>query len=110
MSSDEEGDGFAESELVALEFSDVLDLHSFPPGQVTDLVRDWLDDAAANGRTDLRLIHGRGVGVQRKRAHALLARDPRVLEFRDAPAEAGGWGATLITLRGPNPEGGGTPR
>jgi DNA-nicking Smr family endonuclease len=103
-------DDLVEGESVAFEFGDVLDLHSFPPGQVTDLVRDWLDAAATTGRTELRLIHGRGVGVQRKRAHALLARDPRVLEFRDAPAEAGGWGATLVTLRGSDPEGGGTAR
>ena len=87
------------SDPFVLEFGDVLDLHSFPPGEVIELLRDWIDAAATAGRVELRLIHGRGLGVQRERVRAQLARDPRVLAFRDAPGDAGGWGATVITLR-----------
>jgi dsDNA-specific endonuclease/ATPase MutS2 len=66
---------------------------------VPDLVRDWLDAAYEKGLRELRIIHGRGVGVQRQTVRTLLERDPRVAAFRDAPGEAGGWGATIVTLR-----------
>ncbi len=79
-------------------FGDELDLHSFAPRDVPELVRDWLDDRAAAGSTSLRLVHGKGIGVQRERVRALLARDPRVVRFADAPLGAGSWGATVIDL------------
>lgn len=84
---------------VELPITDVLDLHSFLPREVADLVRDWLDAAYAKGLRDLRVIHGRGIGVQRQTVRRLLERDPRVVAFGDAPAEAGGWGATWVKLR-----------
>ena len=86
-------------EPVELEITDVLDLHSFPPREVPDLVRDYLDAAYDKGLRELRIIHGRGVGVQRRTVRTLLERDPRVVDFRDAPGERGGWGATVVTLR-----------
>ncbi len=89
----------AADEAVELEITDVLDLHSFPPREVPDLVRDYLDAAYEKGLRELRIIHGRGVGVQRQTVRTLLERDSRVAGFRDAPGEAGGWGATLVTLR-----------
>lgn len=89
----------AEPELVELPIGDVLDLHSFRPAEVPDLVRDWLDEACARGFRDLRIVHGKGIGVQRATVRALLERDPRVVAFGDAPAEHGGWGATWVTLR-----------
>lgn len=79
-------------------FADELDLHSFAPRDIPELVRDWLDDRAAAGSTSLRVIHGKGIGVQRERVRALLARDPRVVRFADAPLGAGSWGATVIDL------------
>lgn len=85
-------------EVVELPIEDVLDLHSFPPSQVKDLVVDYLDAAYDAGWRHLRIIHGRGVGVQRRTVRALLERDPRVVAFGDAPAEAGGWGATWVDL------------
>ena len=75
-------------ELVELPINDVLDLHSFRPQEVADLVREYLDAAYAKGLRQLRLIHGRGIGVQRRTVREILARDPRVAEFGDAPAEA----------------------
>jgi DNA-nicking Smr family endonuclease len=62
-------------------------------------VRTWLDAAYARGLRDVRIIHGRGIGVQRQAVRALLARDPRVEAFGDAPEHAGGWGATWVRLR-----------
>ncbi len=79
---------------VEVPITDVLDLHSFRPAEVAEVVGEYLDAAHAKGLRELRLIHGRGIGVQRERVRARLARDPRVLAFGDAPPEAGGWGAT----------------
>jgi DNA-nicking Smr family endonuclease len=94
--SDEEASG---PEPVELPITDVLDLHSFAPKEVPDLVRDYLDAAYGKGLRQLRIIHGRGVGVQRQTVRTILERDPRVVAFGDAPLEAGGWGATWVTLR-----------
>lgn len=86
-------------DALELEITDVLDLHSFPPREVADLVRDWLDAAYEKSLRELRIVHGRGVGVQRQTVRTILERDPRVVDFRDAPGEHGGWGATIVTLR-----------
>ncbi|HMB54719.1 MAG TPA: Smr/MutS family protein [Thermoanaerobaculia bacterium] len=100
MAADEppEPDDFPTPEAIELEITDVLDLHSFPPKEVKDVVRDYLDAAYEKGLRRLRLIHGRGVGVQRRTVRALLERDPRVTAYGDAPAEAGGWGATWVEM------------
>jgi DNA-nicking Smr family endonuclease len=86
-------------EPVELPITDVLDLHSFRPAEVPDVVREYLDAAYEKGFRALRIIHGRGIGVQRLAVRTLLGRDPRVEAFGDAPAEAGGWGATWVRLR-----------
>jgi len=90
---------------VELEVTDVLDLHSFPPAEVSALVRDYLDLAVERGFAQVRIVHGRGVGVQRNAVRRILERDPRVEAFGDAPAEAGGWGATWARLRSTAGEG-----
>jgi DNA-nicking Smr family endonuclease len=84
---------------VVLPISDVLDLHSFQPREVSYVVRDYLDAAYERGLRELRIIHGRGAGVQRATVRRLLERDPRVEAFGDAPLEAGGWGATWLKMR-----------
>jgi dsDNA-specific endonuclease/ATPase MutS2 len=84
---------------VELPITDVLDLHSFRPPEVADVVREYLDAAWEKGLRELRIIHGRGIGVQRRTVRTLLGRDHRVAGFGDAPAEAGGWGATWVRLR-----------
>lgn len=89
---------WVEPEAVELPLSDVLDLHSFPPREVADVVREWLDAAYAAGYREVRIVHGRGVGVQRATVRAILGRDARVKGFGDAPAEAGGWGATWVEM------------
>jgi Smr domain len=78
---------------------DTLDLHTFSPREVAPLVGDFLDLCEQTGMTRARIIHGKGTGVLRQRVRALLARDPRVILYEDAPPEAGGWGATVVQLR-----------
>ena len=84
---------------VEVEITDTFDLHSFRPADVRDVVRDYLDAAWDAGLRELRIIHGRGIGMQRKAIRKILEADPRVVEYGDAPANAGGWGATLVRLR-----------
>lgn len=97
--NEEDDDAPFEPDTVELPITDVLDLHSFRPSEVPDVVRDYLDAAHGKGFRDLRIIHGKGVGAQRRTVRTLLERDPRVEGFGDAPMEAGGWGATWVRLR-----------
>ena len=85
-------------EPVRLPIEDVIDLHTVPPKDVEGVVEEYLIEARAAGLRELRIIHGRGIGVQREMVRAVLSRTPFVADFRDAPAEAGGWGATIVTL------------
>lgn len=94
---EEEGPSLDEPVLLPVE--DSLDLHPFPPADVTRVVEDYLEAACARGFTEVRLIHGRGIGVQRERVRSLLSRHPRVTGFHDAPPERGGWGATVVYLK-----------
>jgi DNA-nicking Smr family endonuclease len=84
---------------VELPIDGVLDLHTFAPRDVGDLVPDWIDACHARGIRELRIIHGKGSGSLRRTVHAILARRADVLAYRLAPAERGGWGATLVSLR-----------
>jgi DNA-nicking Smr family endonuclease len=76
-----------------------LDLHAFRPEDAADLVADWLDACAEAGLRDVRVVHGKGTGTLRRTVDAALRRHPLVLSFRTAGEDAGGWGATLVTLR-----------
>ncbi len=87
-----------EPEPVVLAIEDVFDLHTFRPAEVSEVVRSYLDAAHEKGLRQLRIIHGRGKGVQRNTVRTLLSRDPRVRAFGDAPPGAGGWGATWIEM------------
>jgi DNA-nicking Smr family endonuclease len=78
---------------------DALDLHAFAPRDIPEVVRDYLDEAAARGFREVRLIHGKGIGFQRERVRRLLETHPSVEAFHDAPAERGHWGATIVRLR-----------
>ena len=84
---------------VEVPIEDALDLHPFAPAEIPDVVRSYLEAAAAAGFGEVRLIHGRGRGVQRTRVHTVLGTHPLVERFADAPAERGGWGATVVWLR-----------
>lgn len=88
-----------DSEPVSVPITDVFDLHPFAARDVKAAVEAYLVEAHSLGFTALRIIHGRGIGVQRETVRKVLARTPFVLFYSDAPAEAGGWGATIVTLR-----------
>lgn len=89
-----------EPEAQVLEIGDVLDLHTFPPREVKALVRDYLDLAHEKGIRKLRIIHGKGKGVQRRMVRSILDDDPRVSSYGDPPGHQGGWGATWVELVG----------
>jgi dsDNA-specific endonuclease/ATPase MutS2 len=88
-----------DEEPVKFPVSDVLDLHTFAPRDTQAAVEAYLEEAHRKGLTALRIIHGRGIGVKRETVRQVLA------HFGDAPAEAGGWGATVVTLRRAGPNG-----
>jgi dsDNA-specific endonuclease/ATPase MutS2 len=88
-----------ENEAVHIPVTDVFDLHTVPARDVEGVVEEYLIEANRLGLKALRIIHGRGIGVQREIVRKVLARTPFVAAFGDAPAEAGGWGATVVTLR-----------
>ena len=85
-------------EPIRLEVTDILDLHSFAPKEIPAVVETYLTEAYAKGFSTVRIIHGRGRGVQRARTQSVLRRTPFVRSFQDAPLEAGGWGATIVWL------------
>src|SRR5437868_6715103 len=86
-------------EPVRLEIGDVFDLHTIPPREVRAVVEEYLREARRKGFRQVRIIHGKGVGAQRETVRSVLARTPFVEHFTDAPAEAGGWGATVAFLK-----------
>ena len=75
-----------------------LDLHAFAPRDVPSVVEEYVLACADKGLTLLRLVHGRGRGVQRAVVRRVLARMSQVESFEDAAASSGGWGATLVQL------------
>ncbi len=98
MSDDHEPDNLFEPEDVQVPIEDFLDLHTFRPREVRSVVESYLEQAIEAGFREVRLIHGRGIGVQREIIRSFLARHPGVASFADAPAERGGWGATVVRL------------
>jgi len=88
-----------EEEPVRIPITDVFDLHTVPARDVRPIVEEYLEEAHRLGFKALRIIHGRGIGVQREMVRSILAKTSFVQSFSDAPLEAGGWGATIITLR-----------
>lgn len=88
-----------DSDVVVLDIEDSIDLHTFQPRDIPSVVESYLEAAAEKGFAEVRVIHGRGKGVQRARVQQVLARSPLVESFRDAPAARGGWGATVVRLK-----------
>jgi DNA-nicking Smr family endonuclease len=98
----EDEDGETETgdddEVVHVPITDELDLHNFRAQDVPSLVPEYLDECVRLGLRQVRIVHGKGRGVLRRRVEAALQRHPRVISFRPADSWAGGWGATLVTL------------
>ena len=84
---------------ITLPIDGVLDLHTFSPREIEDLLDDYIQECVHTGIFDIRIIHGKGKGILKNRVHAILARHPLVESFTQAPLEAGGWGAVLVRLK-----------
>jgi DNA-nicking Smr family endonuclease len=89
-------------EPINLPIDGVLDLHSFKPREVKDLVLDYLAECQARGILRVRIIHGKGIGHLRRTVHSLLTKHPEVVSYALASEPFGGWGATIVHLK-PNP-------
>ena len=77
----------------------VLDLHTFRPEDLGDLVPDYLEECRARGILEVRIVHGKGIGNVKRSVHAILARLPNVQSFAEAGPHFGGTGATIVHLR-----------
>lgn len=89
----------SDDEPVPLPIDGVLDLHTFRPQEVQELVPEYLAVCRGRGILRVRIVHGKGIGNLRRTVHALLRRDPSVEEFHLASGQLGGWGATIVTLK-----------
>jgi DNA-nicking Smr family endonuclease len=88
-----------EPEPLELPIDGVLDLHTFRPGEVKDLLPDYIAACREKGILHIRVVHGKGTGALRRTVHSILSRLPDVVSFRIAGEDAGSWGATLVQLR-----------
>jgi len=86
--------------VVPLPITGELDLHSFRPQDLGELIPDYIEECRAKGIYKIRIVHGKGIGNVRRRVEAILARHPDVLSFAQAGEQMGGWGATIVMLRG----------
>ncbi len=88
---------------IVLPIEDAIDLHAFSPRDIPSVVEEYLEQCHQAGFHEVRLIHGRGKGIQRRVVRTLLEKHPEkfpwILSFKDAPAESGGWGATIVQLK-----------
>ena len=87
-------------EPVEVPITDIFDLHTIQPRDVKLVVEEYLQEAHRLEFRSVRIIHGKGVGVQREIVRKILERTPFVIDWTDAPPEAGGWGATIVRLQG----------
>lgn len=82
-------------EYIELPIEDTIDLHSFLPGEVAGLVEEYLHQALLKGYHEVRIIHGRGIGVQRQIVHSILREHSAVVQFRDSLDH----GSTMVVLK-----------
>ena len=87
------------SDPIRLPITDELDLHSFRPNEVKDLVLEYLAECRAREILQVRIVHGKGIGNLRRTVHAILEKHPDVVSFALANEFLGGWGATMVNLR-----------
>jgi len=84
---------------VKMPIEDILDLHAFKPKDIPDLLVDYFEACINEGIYYVRIVHGKGRGILKKRVQGLLKKNLMVKSFQDAPLEAGGWGASLVELK-----------
>ncbi len=86
-------------QITRFPIEDSIDLHTFRPQEVRDLLHDYLEAASRKGFTEVRIIHGKGTGVLRRIVRSVLETHPLVISFGDAGSGSGGWGATNVLIR-----------
>jgi dsDNA-specific endonuclease/ATPase MutS2 len=86
------------SDIIKPPIDGTLDLHTFRPGEVKDLIPDYLTECRNRGILQVRIVHGKGTGSLRRTVHSILEQLPVVRTFALAGEDAGGWGATIVTL------------
>jgi dsDNA-specific endonuclease/ATPase MutS2 len=86
-------------EPVVVPIEDSIDLHAFSPKDIPSVVEEYIEQCVRAGIYEVRMIHGRGKGIQREIVRSILEKHPKVLSCKDAPAESGGWGATVVQLK-----------
>ncbi|NIO12249.1 MAG: DNA mismatch repair protein MutS [Deltaproteobacteria bacterium] len=84
---------------VVLPLEDTIDLHPFAPRDIPSVVEEYIFQCHEAGLYEVRVIHGRGKGVQRRIVQSLLAKNPLILSYKDAPLESGGWGSTVVLIK-----------
>jgi len=84
---------------IVLPITDALDLHAFEPKEIASVVEEYLEECRRMGFSEVRVIHGKGIGVQREMVRSILARTPFVFDWTDAPPQAGGLGATIVRMK-----------
>ncbi len=89
----------SELNAVLIPIENWIDLHTFLPKEIPSLLEEYLLECQKRGFREVRIIHGKGKGVQMNTVHAFLKKSPLVESFKPAPLEAGGWGATIAYLR-----------
>lgn len=89
----------SENEPIELPIDGVLDLHTFKPREIGDLILDYLAACQERGILQVRIIHGKGIGNLRRSVYAILAKHPEVISFSQANPMFGGWGATIVSLK-----------
>jgi DNA-nicking Smr family endonuclease len=85
--------------IVRVPIEDWIDLHTFSPWEIPSLLGEYLSECQKKGFKEVRIIHGKGKGVQMNMVHSFLKKSPLVQSFRLAPPEAGSWGATIAYLK-----------
>jgi len=88
----------SDDEPVRVPVDGVLDLHTFQPKELKDLLPEYLEECRRKGIYHVRIIHGKGTGTLRRTVHSLLQKNPGVLSYRTADLSGGGWGATEVVL------------
>ena len=89
-----------DTEPIKIPVEGTLDLHTFRPSDVKDLVPEYLRACLEKGVLRVRIVHGKGTGVLQRTVHAVLCRIPEVVSFELAEPDEGGWGATIVRLKG----------
>jgi DNA-nicking Smr family endonuclease len=85
--------------VVRIPIEDWIDLHTFSPKEITSLLEEYLLECQKKGFKEVRIIHGKGKGIQRSIVHSFLKKSPLIESFKQAPTEASSWGGTIAVLK-----------